>query len=290
MRRRARCSPRCGRSPRPSIRCSPGVRRSRSRATRTSRPTSSRGSTAASRSRSRARTCRRASRDCSRARCRATPRTGRRPCSSWCARSSRSRPSSAFRRRQIEVAMDDWALATVSDLEDKTRVRGVAGALVPAGQNRRRRRRARQPVQLDRHGRARDRRASARRTVRPRPNGQAARARLGTRRRSACSRLALGVTAVFVLVNANGGIPVVSNISASVQGTSVKFTWQNPGPRAAGPIPDRRRATAARASQTGQLVHGRCDARASTSASPSRSTATANWARRARQKCVDVGG
>ena len=44
---------------------------------------------------------------------------------------------------QIEVAMDDWALATVSDLEDKTRVRGVAGALVPAGANRRRRRRFR---------------------------------------------------------------------------------------------------------------------------------------------------
>jgi len=41
--------------------------------------------------------------------------------------------------------------------------------------------------------------------------------------------LALGVTAVFVLVNANGGIPVVSNIDASVAGTSVKFTWQNPG-------------------------------------------------------------
>jgi hypothetical protein len=41
--------------------------------------------------------------------------------------------------------------------------------------------------------------------------------------------LALGATAIFVLVNANGGIPVVANIASSVQGTSVRFTWRNPG-------------------------------------------------------------
>jgi hypothetical protein len=34
---------------------------------------------------------------------------------------------------------------------------------------------------------------------------------------------------VYVLVNANSGIPVVSNISATVTGTSVKFSWGNPG-------------------------------------------------------------
>src|SRR6185312_935233 len=39
----------------------------------------------------------------------------------------------------IEVAMDDWALATVSDLEDRTRVRGVAGAVSSTRARRRRR-------------------------------------------------------------------------------------------------------------------------------------------------------
>jgi serine/threonine protein kinase len=33
----------------------------------------------------------------------------------------------------IEVAMDDWALATVADLEDRTRIRGVGG-IVPTGE------------------------------------------------------------------------------------------------------------------------------------------------------------
>src|SRR5690606_12796560 len=40
----------------------------------------------------------------------------------------------------VEVAMDEWARATVSDLEDRTRVRGAsAAAAAPAGRNRRRR-------------------------------------------------------------------------------------------------------------------------------------------------------
>src|SRR5690606_41354210 len=39
----------------------------------------------------------------------------------------------------IEVAMDDWALATVADLEDRTKVRGVAGAVTGSGKRRRRR-------------------------------------------------------------------------------------------------------------------------------------------------------
>ena len=39
----------------------------------------------------------------------------------------------------IEVAMDDWALATISDLEDRTRIRGIGGA-VPTSRGRRRRR------------------------------------------------------------------------------------------------------------------------------------------------------
>jgi serine/threonine protein kinase len=127
----------------------------------------------------------------------------------------------------IEVAMDDWALATVSDLEDRTRVRGVAGALVPAGQNRRRRRRA------DSHY------SSVGTVVRQTggPGSSTAKPVQSTRIRAlvwglivvGVLALALGTTAIFVLVNANGDIPVVSNIAATASGTSIKFSWQNPG-------------------------------------------------------------
>ncbi|HEY5229630.1 MAG TPA: serine/threonine-protein kinase [Galbitalea sp.] len=127
----------------------------------------------------------------------------------------------------IEVAMDDWALATVSDLEDRTRVRGVAGALVPAGPNRRRRRRA------DSHYNSvgtvvRQTAGQRSSTVRPAQSGRMRLLVWGLIVVGVLA-LALGVTAVFVLVNANGGIPVVSNITSKVTGTSVKFTWQNPG-------------------------------------------------------------
>jgi serine/threonine protein kinase len=128
---------------------------------------------------------------------------------------------------QIEVAMDDWALATVSDLEDRTRVRGVAGALVPAGQNRRRRRRIDSAY------------GSVGTIVRDTAGQRSSTARPAQSRRLRALvwglvlvgvlALALGITATFVLINANGGIPVVSNITATVQGTSVKFAWQNPG-------------------------------------------------------------
>jgi eukaryotic-like serine/threonine-protein kinase len=128
---------------------------------------------------------------------------------------------------QIEVAMDDWALATVSDLEDRTRVRGVAGALVPAGQNRRRRRRV--DNSYSSVGTVvRDTAGQRSSTVRPTQNRRM-RALVWGLVLVGVLALALGITATFVLINANGGIPVVSNITASVHGTSVKFAWQNPG-------------------------------------------------------------
>jgi serine/threonine protein kinase len=127
----------------------------------------------------------------------------------------------------IEVAMDDWALATVSDLEDRTRVRGVAGALVPAGQNRRRRRRV--DNSYNSVGTVvRESIGQRSSTVRP-TQGRRARALLVGLILVGVLALGLGGVAVYVLVNANGGIPVVSNISATATGTSVKFSWANPG-------------------------------------------------------------
>jgi serine/threonine protein kinase len=130
----------------------------------------------------------------------------------------------------IEVAMDDWALATVADLEDKTRVRGVAGALVPA--NPRRRRRRLPDEQYSAVGTVVRNTYPAAPSSGTRPAPRSGRAKLlawGL----ACIvvlAIALGTTATLVLVRANNGnIPVVANIQASVTGNSVRFSWSDPG-------------------------------------------------------------
>jgi serine/threonine protein kinase len=130
---------------------------------------------------------------------------------------------------QIEVAMDDWALATVGDLEDKTRVRGVAGALVPAGPRKRRRRRL--DGQYNSVGTIVRETNGARSSVTsPARQSRRLRALTGGLIAIVVLALILGGTAVFVLLRSNaGGIPVVSSISATVHGTSVNFSWGNPG-------------------------------------------------------------
>jgi serine/threonine protein kinase len=130
---------------------------------------------------------------------------------------------------QIEVAMDDWALATVADLEDKTRVRGVAGALGHSNPRRRRRRRVdgqySSVAALVRDSTGAEGSLS-------RPNSPTRRSRVliwGVIALGALA-VALGGAAVFVLARANdSGIPVVSNIVAAKTGTSVKFSWADPG-------------------------------------------------------------
>jgi serine/threonine protein kinase len=127
----------------------------------------------------------------------------------------------------IEVAMDDWALATVSDLEDKTRVRGVAGALVPASQARRRRRRI--DGQYSSVGTmVRDSAGAHSNTARPAQGGRM-RALIGGLIAVGVLALALGITALIVIINANGGIPVVSDIKAQVTNKTVRFSWADPG-------------------------------------------------------------
>ena len=160
----------------------------------------------------------------------------------------------------VEVAMDDWALATVADLEDRTRVRAVAGASGPVSPNRRRRRapaassdyEAVGTLMKDSDHRATDGnrgvagrsqgRSVAHRSVGQRSMGQRS---VGSTRTPggkptqllawilvACAVLviALGATATFVLIKSTSNdIPVVSDIAASVDGDSVKFSWQNPG-------------------------------------------------------------
>jgi serine/threonine protein kinase len=135
---------------------------------------------------------------------------------------------------QVEVAMDDWALATVSDLEEKTRIRGAAGATVsPAASNRRRRRNATSTGHNSSVSRQRDSRSS-----RKTNNTGAAAAKPGRGMQVlawtlvACAVLviALGATATLILLRASSNdIPVVSDIAAVSSAGSVQFSWEDPG-------------------------------------------------------------
>ncbi|MHA6668798.1 serine/threonine-protein kinase [Homoserinimonas sp. A447] len=129
----------------------------------------------------------------------------------------------------IEVAMDDWALATVADLEDRTRVRGVAGAVTGSGK--RRRRRSRQDASFAPIG-----------TVhRPTEGGASTVSRIATHPKGikllawgmvviALLVLALGITATFVLIQSGTStIPTVQGIQASQSEDSIEFTWEDPG-------------------------------------------------------------
>jgi hypothetical protein len=116
----------------------------------------------------------------------------------------------------IEVAMDEWALATVSDPDDPTVRRGVAGAL-PAAPGGRRRRRAIAPA-----------------------FGSPARTSPWAGHRVAwilagCGIVvvALGIATALVVSAVSGAsdraIPVVANITAVAANGTVDFSWQDPG-------------------------------------------------------------
>ncbi len=126
----------------------------------------------------------------------------------------------------IEVAMDDWALATVLDLEDRTSVRGVSGALASSGSRRRRK-----PIAYATDGIPIRESNSARSEGAP-----AAQRSKGTRAlawvlaATAVLVIALGVTATLVLVRTGStDIPAVSDISAQISGQAVEFHWSDPG-------------------------------------------------------------
>ncbi|MCU1544406.1 MAG: serine/threonine protein kinase [Microbacteriaceae bacterium] len=153
----------------------------------------------------------------------------------------------------VEVAMDDWALATVADLEDRTRVRGVPGGVGAASTRRRRKRTAVVHEDYDAVGALLESdgdelrinsvdRNVGQRTIGRRSaglRGGAAPVGPGGKRMQllawilvACSVLviALGATATLVLIRASSDdIPVVSDIAAREATGSVTFTWRDPG-------------------------------------------------------------
>ncbi|MGV8851009.1 MAG: serine/threonine-protein kinase [Rhodoglobus sp.] len=132
----------------------------------------------------------------------------------------------------IEVAMDDWALATVAELEDRTRVRPGQALPVSSSQRRKRRR----PAAIDDSfgsfdSEAVDDKMPRRKTGTspiPRGGGKQALAWVGVI--VAALVVALGATVTFAqLQSGSSGIPAVSDISATVSSDVVEFSWADPG-------------------------------------------------------------
>lgn len=130
----------------------------------------------------------------------------------------------------LEIAMDEWALGTVADLEDRTRLRPVAGAATPAP--RRRRRRAAggdySAVGTVREATPARPKFSHSRPAAPQRGVQAVTWLLIS---SAVLVIALGAAALWVLLRAStdSGLPVVTDITARETNGTVEFSWPDPG-------------------------------------------------------------
>ena len=134
----------------------------------------------------------------------------------------------------VEVATDDWARATAVDPEDRTRVKGVV-AVDPTGSARRRRRApasvttTRSPTRTI----VRENAGSAGSAPGTGPAVAARTSRALVYSLVACAVLVvvLGVTAAIVLVRAGASddIPTVRDLSGRVDGSTVVFSWSDPG-------------------------------------------------------------
>ncbi len=131
----------------------------------------------------------------------------------------------------MEVAVDEWALATVADLGDRTRIRAVPGANREHGSRRKRRRK---PIQADYSPVG-----TMIKDTDPPHSGQSTDSSLRGRGMrvlawalvvSAVLVVTLGVIATIVLLRANSDrIPRVTDIQAQPAGGSVEFQWVDPG-------------------------------------------------------------
>lgn len=124
---------------------------------------------------------------------------------------------------QADVAMDDWALATISDPGDRTVVRAVASRPPGTAADRRRRRRsaiaapalAETPAELP---------AAAASSVR--------RTRLIAAALVVVSFAVIALGATATLLAIQGGdreLPRVTNVEAQLDGSTVVFSWSDPG-------------------------------------------------------------
>ncbi len=129
---------------------------------------------------------------------------------------------------QAEVAVDEWAVASVGELGDRTRVKAVSTASRGQGAKLRRRRSGEEEsfqavATLQREGSG---------PVKSRVGGQNKLVgALGwILLSSAVAVIALGVVAVLVIVRSGSGqIPRVTDISATITSNSIEFSWSDPG-------------------------------------------------------------
>jgi hypothetical protein len=130
----------------------------------------------------------------------------------------------------MEVAMDEWALATASDPDDRTRIGGVV-SVDPAGRRRKRKLPASAIVTRTPPGTLPRESAGSGASREPDTQGRWTRALVWSF--VACSVLVvlLGATAAFVLVRvaANGDIPTVRDVSGRLDNGTVIFSWNDPG-------------------------------------------------------------
>lgn len=134
----------------------------------------------------------------------------------------------------IEVAMDDWALATIADLEDRTRVKGIV-SVDPDGTGQRRRRRrpgaalpgTYSPVGTLIRQHSASKHSSSTRTP---AGGRGQRLLAWGLVAGAVLAIAVGAGATLVMIRANAGeLPRVGAIAARTSEESVVFTWDDPG-------------------------------------------------------------
>lgn len=132
----------------------------------------------------------------------------------------------------VESVIDGWALGTVTDLEDRTRIRGGESSVVSVRERRRRRRGALDaasgdPVEPLLHAGT----PATRGAGIDRPRG------LGRTRRIVWTSVAGAVLAALLLVAvvalfaipAPNDMPKVANIQATVSNGTVAFSWKDPG-------------------------------------------------------------
>lgn len=126
----------------------------------------------------------------------------------------------------LEVAVDEWAIATVGDLEERTRIRPHASAIVPQNPRRRRRR----IPQLNPMATLESGPSPASASTAKGRRGRGMNALIWSLVASAVLVVTLGVLATYVLIQSGlGNIPRVTDIIASIDSQTVTFTWDDPG-------------------------------------------------------------
>ncbi len=128
----------------------------------------------------------------------------------------------------IEVIMDDWALTTTSNLEDRTRIKGGHDAVSSVAQ-RRRRRRGEPEGPYSAVGTI-VRETGSKSNAAPVGASRSIRAFAWALVAAAVLVLALGTTATLVLIRATStDIPTVTDVQSTISDGTVTFSWADPG-------------------------------------------------------------